>query len=163
MKTTTTITTATELLNITIDIKNLQKEQLLKANELSTNYLSELYSITKDITIEKDKFRIIRNFKSNLLESISDTDKVLNTVLITLNKALKNSDDKTLNILKLCDFSIVAKFSKLSNSNQKVIISEGFKKVDFERRVHELLKSQNKELRIKDAKKLLNNNGYKVN
>jgi hypothetical protein len=154
---------AKELLTTKLEKIELTKKELLQANSLSTNYLSDLYISIKDINNQKDKFKAIRDFKSQLLVDIKDDNKVLNTVLSTLNKALKNSNDTTINILKLSDFNIVSKFSNLSNNNQKAINNiDNLTKDILESKIIELLKIQNKEKNTNSEIKSLEKKGYKV-
>ena len=153
MKNTDLNTKAIKLKETTVKQIEINKTKVIDSNSLSTTYLSECYSAIKDITVQKEMFKAIRDFKNNLLKEIKDDeDKVLNTVLLTLNTALKNSNINTINLLKLNDFSVVSKFSKLSNNNQKQINNTKDLSVDtFAKLVTELQKKQNKETEDKKA------------
>jgi hypothetical protein len=167
---TNTLKLATEYANILVSKKDIKAKETIILNSLVTVYLDNCLSYINN-NIDKKLSTNLRDYKTLLIETIEkdiDLDKekynLSYKAFTVFNKAIKNTSNKVIIILRLCDYDTVNKLSKLSNSNQKKIISiDGITKEKLDINVSELLKKQTKETNLNKAKKTLLANGYKVN
>jgi hypothetical protein len=123
-------TQATELLETTTIIRENKKVQLLQKNAIIKTYLSELNDYINNNTelMMNDKKvsykRKLQLFKTNLLSSIKDEDKLTNNVYNVFNKCINKGI--TINILLSLssEFKIYNRLSQLSNNTVSRLLKE---------------------------------------
>ena len=123
-------TQATELLETTTIIRDNKKVQLLQKNAIIKTYLSELNDYINnnvELMINDKKVsykRKLQLFKTNLLVSIKDEDKLTNNVYNVFNKCINKGI--TINILLSLsnEFKVYNRLSQLSNNTVSRLLKE---------------------------------------
>ena len=130
---------STELLNIQLEKLQLKNTEILTLNSLVTIYLDECYKYIESNRNEKKYNSLVNEFKSKLLDSINDTDKLTNITFTVFNRVMKKTNLKLLVKLRLLDFTTIKKYSLL-NKNYTTKLNFDLSKDDLIENINELYK-----------------------
>ena len=169
-----------ETININTNLNNLAKELLthieakrkasknenLLKNSIITIYFDTLNTYLKDEQLTKNGLPLsqkakISAFKSELLTSISDTDKLTNNIFSVFNQATMKKNGLKIEKLRLLSYADISKYSKLTNSY--------ISKIDYKLSIKDIIlainnqyNEQMKNEKLSNATKLLEKNSYTI-